>query len=105
MSLDEAGQGRSNWANILAAFEYSPSSSAYHHAKDAEGAQWTLQIELLAQIRERLDGIAWLLQGGKKGSRPKPIPRPGDKKRFGQGESWTVDSLEEWIRLKEAAAA
>ncbi|MDO5050002.1 MAG: hypothetical protein Q4D87_09000 [Actinomycetaceae bacterium] len=99
--MDEAGRGRSNWANILAAFEYGPASSAYHHATDPEAAQWTLQVELLAQIREGLDVVRWMLAGGKNGNRPKPIPRPGDKKRYGQGESWTVESLDEWIRLKE----
>jgi hypothetical protein len=41
-----------------------------------DSAGWTLESHLLAVVADALRGANWQRSGGK-GSKPKPIPRPG----------------------------
>lgn len=63
--------------------------------------EWTLTNQLLA---EQLDAqILWRwIDGGKKGKKPKPIPRPGvtetDTKQYQVSETSTMDEIDEWLK-------
>lgn len=71
-------------------------------AKYGEQALWTPDTYISALIADHLALLRWQL-GGSKGMRPRPVPRPQKRgKVIGRGESWTPESLDEWIALKEA---
>jgi hypothetical protein len=54
---------------------YLPPESSLRAERD-EGAGWSLSDHLLASAVDALRGGNWQRSGGK-GSKPKPIPRPG----------------------------
>lgn len=107
LSLDEAGSGRSTWGNILAVVETAGPDSAYVRARQGEDAWWTPEVELAAQVVDRLNHLIWQNAGSPAGQRPQRLPRPGDKTKgtYGAGESWTPESMDAWIAAVEAEHA
>lgn len=94
---------RLDWKTFTAVLTCAPRDSAYARAKLGEESQWALGENLLARVSDQIEMLRWGL-GGNKGARPKPIRRPGtrgESQHIGQGESWTHESLTEWIRLTE----
>lgn len=65
-----------------------------------ESHQWTLTTYLLAGIFDQLAGANWQ-RGGGKGSRPKPIPRPGvtetEQKKVGK-QAVSVAELDAFLK-------
>lgn len=96
---------RLGWRTVKAFLSASPKSSAYVRSKLGHDAAWTLEADLMAGLIDTVRDLHWALGGGK-GQRPKPIERPstrGSQKKYGAGESWTPESIDEWLRQKEAA--
>lgn len=82
--------------------------SALNIAKHGDTALWTPQLEMAAQIVDRLDVLLWQNAGSPRGRQPQRFPRPGDTPRtrtYGAGESWTTESLDAWIAAVEAEHA
>lgn len=72
--------------------------AAYWRSVDPDRAAWGLSEQLLAELNDRFATFCWGL-GGKKGSRPEPIPRPGvepDEEVVVIGASKGFDSIEEF---------
>ncbi|MCQ9367336.1 DUF5361 domain-containing protein [Brevibacterium sp. 91QC2O2] len=68
--------------------------------------EWSMTNQLLAAMVDRLNMDAWA-QGGGKGRKPKPIPRPGvvDKstKTYTVEAPSTVTEIDAWIASKRSA--
>lgn len=64
-------------------------------------AEWTLTNMILAQMWDAQVMWRWV-DGGKKGPKPKPIPRPGvtetHTKSYTVSETSTVDEIDEWLK-------
>jgi hypothetical protein len=74
--------------------EHSQRDSHYLRSLFGESADWSVTDQLLALIADLLAAANWQ-RGGGKGTRPKPLPRPGaaeEGRRFGGG---TVMSLQD----------
>lgn len=71
-----------------------------------EDHEWNLTNQLVASVLDRLNMDAWS-QGGGKGQKPKPIPRPGvtDKstKKYTTSKVSTVTEIDEWLARKRGA--
>ena len=107
LDIEEIGSGRTTWLHVVSIIKTLPVDSAYVFAKHGEKVLWDAEKELLAQIKEGIDFIAWVQAGAKPGRRPKPVPRPGEKTKthmYGQDESWTPESFDQWLELVEGAA-
>jgi hypothetical protein len=96
LHVDDLGENLS-WLDLEAVISQGPSTSAIARALYGEDALWGLQEQLLAAAVDRL---SWALyqNGGGKGSKPKPIPRPGTRpkktttaRRF---DSMTIEEYE-----------
>ena len=101
-SLDDVPD-RLSWRDLKAILQTAPRDSAYARAKIGPDIEWVLQTEVLAGIYDQLSMLRWGLGGGK-GPRPKLIDRPsrhGQRKKYGEGESWTPQSFDRWIGLME----
>jgi hypothetical protein len=57
-----------------------------------EIADWTVTVQMLAVIADRLAQANWQRSGGK-GARPRPIPRPDQKRRIGTA-SMSMDEMD-----------
>lgn len=77
VALTDLGR-RLSWRRLLVLIRHLPPSSSV--AVLTHGPQWATGDYLLAAAVDALHGANWQRSGGK-GSRPKPIPRPGDKSR------------------------
>lgn len=69
-----------------------PSDSAFQRSLAGDAGLWTTTDYLLASVVDFLAQANWQ-RGGGKGQRPKPIERPGTRKRIG-----TAMSIEELNR-------
>jgi len=75
----EIGTGRTNWADVRAVLMTLGPDSAVARAVDPDAHMWATQAmtnQLLAHTADLLAIANWQRQGGK-GSKPKPISRPG----------------------------
>lgn len=64
------------WRRLLVLLRHLPTDSASVRAVDPERALWGLGEQLLAGVADSVRGGNWQ-RGGGKGSKPRPIPRPG----------------------------
>lgn len=75
-------------------------------AKHGEVVLWGVQEHLTATLIDMINLARWEAGGGK-GARPKPLQRPGktegETQHYGEGESWTVESFNEWLAIMEAS--
>lgn len=98
-----------SWADVLTVMKGAPRTSAYARARLGADAEWSLTNELLASL---LDMTQWYryIDAGKKGPRPKPIPRPstrskGEARTFGRGTSMAPSDFDAWLAKAEGRAA
>ena len=82
-SIHDIGTARLPWVDLLAIIRNLPPSSALGRALTSESEEeagdsaWDLHAHLLATIADSVATLIWLVNGGKRRDRPKPIPRPG----------------------------
>lgn len=94
-SLDDLGTPGLSWVDLRAFARHAPHTSAIARSVHGEAAAWGPTEHLLATVIDVLQVGNWQ-RAGKKGSpRPKPITRPGDRKRIGT----TVLSLDAMDKL------
>ena len=92
--------------DLLDLVTYSDPSSAVYRALNPEW-EWDLTNQLLAYLIDHQQMMAWA-EGGKKGPRPKPIPRPGvsDKheKKYRTEKRSTREEIDAYLasRMKPA---
>lgn len=60
-----------------------------------EVADWTMPVQLLARISDLIASGNWQ-RGGGKGAKPRPIPRPEQKRRVGAG-SMSLDEMDAFL--------
>lgn len=60
-----------------------------------EVADWSMQVQLLARVADLVALGNWQ-RGGRKGSKPRPIPRPQQRRRIGS-ESMTLDEMDAFL--------
>ena len=60
-----------------------------------EIADWPLTVQLLARAVDLLASANWQ-RGGGKGTKPRPIPRPDQKRRIGSG-SMSLDEMDAFL--------
>lgn len=73
--MDWAGSERLSWRDLLVIVRNAPRSSQLHRTHVGDAAEWGVNELLAANMVDLLQNIVWQ-NGGGKGPRPKPIPRP-----------------------------
>ena len=71
------------------------SSELYKAMNPDDDTSWSVTDYLLALVADNTAFRLWQAAGGK-GRKPKPIPRPGDTKKYG-GDSLPVDQMADWL--------
>lgn len=66
-----------------------------------DDTSWSVTDYLLALVADNTAFRLWQSAGGK-GRKPKPIPRPGDTKKYG-GDSLPVSDMAEWLGWDDPA--
>lgn len=109
LRLDDIGTGRCSWADVYTVMRGAPRTSAYARKRLGADADWDLTNELLASL---IDMTQWhrYIDAGKRGPRPKPIPRPstrskGEARTFGRGTSMAPSDFDAWLAKAEGRAA
>lgn len=97
-SLDDLGSPGFSWLDLRALMLWSPTTSAYARAAlgndVAQAAQ--LDTQLLYLLVDLIAGGNWQRSGGK-GSRPKPMKRPGADKKVGGTTVMELDELDAFL--------
>ena len=92
--------------DLLDLVEHATPDMAIYRAINTDH-EWTLANQLQALLIDFHQQKAWV-EGGKKGSRPKPIPRPGvsgkSEKKYTVNRTSTVTEMDEWLRSRRAHA-
>lgn len=88
---------RQPWRRLLALTSNLPPSSPWALRETDGESAWQIQEHLLALTADVLALANWQ-RGGGKGTRPKPIPRPGveaqkNERTFGGGQTYSVDEM------------
>lgn len=71
------------------------SSELYKAMNPDDDTSWSVTDYLLALVADNTAFRLWQAAGGK-GRKPKPIPRPGDTKKY-SGDSLPVSDMAEWL--------
>lgn len=105
MRLRDLEAGKASWHDAAIVCRFPPPGSPLAAALMPEAA-WTTAEHLLALIHDLQRSTAWA-QGGGKGERPKPIPRPGMQRQAIKQESFvadvaSLDELDAWLVALEA---
>ena len=85
LRLRDLGTDKLSWRDLAVIARQLPRESALARAMVEESSQWGVTEHLLALVVDVLAVANWQ-RGGGKGSRPKPLPRPGAQssgKKFG----------------------
>jgi len=85
--LWQVGTPALSWVEFGVWFRFLPTDSQTFQA--VKGPQWSPEMHRLTDIAEILMGANWQRAGGK-GSKPKPLPRPSSKQKFGTATSIDV---------------
>lgn len=78
LHLDDIGSPALTWRDLHVIVRNLPRASALVREKHGEATEWGAIEHLLAIIADRITSGNWQ-RGGGRGSRPKPIDRPGSK--------------------------
>ena len=60
-----------------------------------DDTSWSVTDYLLALVADNTQFRLWQAAGGK-GKKPKPVPRPGDTKKY-KGDALPVDAMADWL--------
>ena len=77
ITLEELGE-RVSWRAVIAFAKHAGPGTALYRVSNGRDSAWSLDSQLLALIVDVLS-VANYQRGGGKGSKPKPIQRPGVK--------------------------
>ena len=102
--LDDPGQDFT-LGDALDVVEWATPDMAIFRALYPEEATWTLTNQLLASLLEFAQQKTWV-EGGKKGPRPKPIPRPGvtekSARKLTSEKTLSVTDMDAWLNSRRA---
>lgn len=85
-----------NWRDVILVIRYAARDSPIQRAlADDDGPIWGTSDYLLAMTVDALHAANYQ-RGGGKGTKPKPLPRPGDTTHVGRG-ALPVDQMREWL--------
>jgi hypothetical protein len=98
-SLDDLGTPGFSWLDLRSFLRCAPPSTAYFremHGLDV--ATWADHPEmyLLAAVVDQLAGGNWQ-RSGSRGSKPKPLKRPGEVARIGGQTVMELDELDKFL--------
>lgn len=101
-SIDDIGPNFT-WADVVAICEATTPGNPLHRAVHPDDGMWNHTSMLLADIVDAVRVLAWQGGGGKRGDKPKPIPRPGvvekQTKQFGS-KPMEITDMHEWLAQK-----
>lgn len=100
LDLADLGTVRFDWQRLAAVVRYGGDRSALARSVHGDKAAWSTSEHLLAAAVDALNAANWQ-RSGRKGGKPKPVPRPGDEKakagkRFGTA-SMPLDEADEFF--------
>ena len=85
--------------DLLDFVEFADASMAVYRIVNPDW-EWTLTNQMLAAQIDFMREKAWA-EGGKKGRRPKPIPRPGvsekTEKQYRSAQASTIEEMDAWL--------
>lgn len=85
-----------NWRDLWVVCRNLGRDSAFYRALNPDDdTSWSVSDYLLAQIADTTALRLWQAGGGK-GKKPKPVPRPGDIKKY-RGDALPVADMAEWL--------
>ena len=88
--------------DLLDLVAYSDPSSAVYRALNPDW-EWDLTNQLLAFLIDHHQMVAWS-EGGRKGPKPRPIPRPGvtekDEKKYQAAKRSTREEVDAYLALR-----
>lgn len=91
--------------DVLDMVEHAHESSALYRATNGSDAGWGLQEQLTAMVADAMNARLWQ-EGGGKGRRPQPIPRPGvskqETKTYKPDTLSTVTEMDAWLEARRA---
>lgn len=94
-SLEDLGSPGFSWLDLRAFTRHAPHTSAFARSYHGEAATWGATEHLLATLIDVGQIANWQRAGKRAGPRPKPLLRPGQRRRIGT----TVLSLDAMDKL------
>ena len=92
--------------DLIDVVEHATPDMAIYRASDPDH-EWDLANQLQALLIDFHQQKAWV-EGGKRGQRPKPIPRPGvsekSEKKYTVKQTSTVTEMDEWLASRRRTA-
>ena len=96
LRLRDAGSLEFNWRDLwVVCRRLGRDSELYKSMNPDDDTSWSVTDYLLAMVADNTSFRLYQAAGGK-GKKPKPVPRPGDVKRYG-GDALPVTEMAEWL--------
>ena len=96
LRLRDAGSLEFNWRDLwVICRRLGRDSELYKSMNPDDDTSWSVTDYLLAMVADNTSFRLYQAAGGK-GKKPKPVPRPGDVKRYG-GDALPVTEMAEWL--------
>ena len=96
LRLRDAGSLEFNWRDLwVICRRLGRDSELYKSMNPDDDTSWSVTDYLLAMVADNTAFRLYQAAGGK-GKKPKPVPRPGDVKRYG-GDALPVADMQEWL--------
>ena len=96
LRLRDAGSLEFNWRDLwVICRRLGRDSELYKSMNPDDDTSWSVTDYLLAMVADNTSFRLYQAAGGK-GKKPKPVPRPGDVKRYG-GDALPVADMTAWL--------
>lgn len=96
LRLRDAGSLEFNWRDLwVLCRRLGRDSELYKSLNPDDDTSWSVTDYLVAVVADNTAFRLWQAAGGK-GKKPKPIPRPGDTKRY-RGDALPVAAMTDWL--------
>ena len=100
--LDDPGQDFT-LGDLSDFVQHASPDMAIYRALNPEESQWGIAEHLLASMLDFMVGTRWV-DGGKKGRKPKPIPRPGttdkETRKITSKVTVAIDKMDRWLSAR-----
>lgn len=96
-----------DWIELRMVMRWSGPETAFGRSLMGESVGWGRVEHLLAAILDQLAALSWQTGGGK-GTRPKPLPRPGvgpKKSKHGGTTVMTLEQAKKWREQRRKGVA